>query len=559
MQQALGTPAREEAFLAHLETEGALDQAAAVRVRAAMRGSAHGLDTVLLELGVITEASLADHFCAFLNWGRAEPQEFPPEPWPGLGLPDDFLRTNGLLVLQADETTATVAVARPLQAEPVAALGYYINRTVIPKVAERTALANHLMRQMTPESAAGTEQGAAQDDDIERLRDAARDVPTIRLLNRLIAAAADRGASDIHIEPLEDQVRVRFRIDGSLQTVELLPKDVQAGLCSRVKILARLNIAEQRMPQDGRIRLPVRGREIDLRVSTAPILHGESIALRILDRQDLPLDLESLGFLEKDADRLKLILAQPNGILLVTGPTGSGKTTTLYAALNLINRPEQKLFTVEDPVEYRLKGINQIQVKPQIGLDFAAVLRSVLRQDPDVIMIGEMRDLETARIAIQASLTGHFVLSTLHTNSAAAAITRLKDMGTESYLLASTVRGVLSQRLVRKLCVSCRNEQPLGEAAARALQADAHMKGFEAKGCPLCNSTGYKGRTVIYELLEVSVSVREAVAAEATEETIHREAVKGGLVPMHLNALEKIRTGVTSVSEVLKVTAGYLG
>ena len=556
-----GTPLNiEQDFLSFLAVKGDLDAASSARISATMKSSAQSADTVMLELGLIPEARLADLLAEFCGGMRIQAQDLPSELWPDLRLPESFVRNSGLLVTDVTDTTVTVATSRPLQTDQIKALGYFLDRQPIVRIVEQTALANHLARLLAaeqatvaPEPDAGSD---AHDDDIERLRDVARNVPTIKLLNRLISTAVDRGASDIHLEPLEDQVRVRFRIDGVLHTVEVLAKDTQAGLTSRVKILARLNIAEQRLPQDGRIRVPVRGRDIDLRISTTPVLHGESVALRILDRQEIPLDLEALGFFKKDAQRLQDMFRHPNGIVLVTGPTGSGKTTTLYAALSLLNNPDSKLFSVEDPVEYRLKGVNQIQVKPQIGLDFAAILRSVLRQDPDIIMIGEMRDLETARIAIQASLTGHFVLSTLHTNSAVAAVTRLHDMGTEDYLLASCLRGVLSQRLVRKLCDFCRVKTNPDDVTQRLFQLAQNQTVFEPKGCTKCNSTGYRGRTVIYELLEITPDIRQSITDKAAEADILRAAKSAGMVPMHILAREKITQGVTSVDEVMRATSG---
>jgi general secretion pathway protein E len=559
-QNTLPPSNREQDFLTFLMLKGDLDAAASTRVSATMKSSAQSADTVMLELGLIPEARLAELLSEFCGYLRIYAPDLPSELWPDLQLPESFIRNSGLLVIDVNHQTVTVATSRPLQTDQIKALGYFLDREPVVKIAEQTVLANHLARllaaEQSPAQSDSPVEGEAHDDDVERLRDVARNVPTIKLLNRLISTAVDQGASDIHLEPLEDQVRVRFRVDGVLQTAEVLPKDTQAGLTSRIKILARLNIAEQRLPQDGRIRVPVRGRDIDLRISTTPVLHGESVALRILDRQEIPLDLDALGFFPEDARRLQDLFRHPNGIVLVTGPTGSGKTTTLYAALNLLNNPDSKLFSVEDPVEYRLKGVNQIQVKPQIGLDFAAILRSVLRQDPDIIMIGEMRDLETARIAIQASLTGHFVLSTLHTNSAVAAITRLHDMGTEDYLLASCLRGVLSQRLVRKLCMTCKTTTKPDDVTKRMFQFDDNHHVYEPNGCSNCNNTGFRGRTVIYELLEITPEIRQAITDKAPEADILRQAKSSGMVQMHILARQKITSGTTSVDEVMRATSG---
>ena len=376
--------------------------------------------------------------------------------------------------------------------------------------------------------------------DVERLRDVASEAPIIRLLNRLVAAAVERNASDIHIEPLEDQVRIRLRVDGALQVAELVDRSLQLGLVSRVKILARLNIAEQRLPQDGRIRLAVRGRDIDLRVSTSPTHQGESVVLRILDRKNVPLDFKALGFAAAACRQMQRHISSPNGIILVTGPTGSGKTTTLYAALTVLNQPHVKTFTVEDPIEYHLKGVSQILVRPQIGLDFAAVLRSILRQDPDIIMVGEIRDSETAGIAVQASLTGHLVFSTLHTNSAASSITRLRNIGIDNFLIVSSVRAIIAQRLVRKLCGHCKRP---------------HEGYFVSVGCKACHDTGYAGRTVIYEILDVSDRIKQAILSEKPETEIEALAKLEGTLALYENGLTKVKSGETSMEEILRCVA----
>src|SRR6185437_2767607 len=389
-------------------------------------------------------------------------------------------------------------------------------------------------------------------EDVDRLRDLASEGPVIRLVNHLITRAVESRASDIHIEPFQNRLAVRYRVDGILRDVAPPPMRLKAAIISRIKIMAKLNIAERRLPQDGRIRLAVQGREFDLRISTTPTLHGESVVMRILDRTSLVSDLPSLGFVEDMQGPFLQVLEQPQGILLVTGPTGCGKTTTLYTCLHRLNAPEKKLFTVEDPVEYQLDGVNQIQVKPQIGLSFAHVLRSILRQDPDIIMIGEMRDLETAQIGIQAALTGHLVLSTLHTNSAAGTVTRLLDMGVEDYLVTSTVNGVLAQRLVRKLCPHCC-------VAYRALpELAVHLRLpanggeptlYRARGCERCQGSGYFGRIAVLEFLPLSDEIRRLVLHRATAQDIHRAAVGEGMRSMYEDGLDKALRGVTSIEE----------
>ena len=396
----------------------------------------------------------------------------------------------------------------------------------------------------------------ASEDDVRRLEDLASEAPVIRLVHELITRAVEAQASDIHVEPREDSLRVRYRIDGVLTTVETLPLAMRAAVTSRIKIMAHLNIAERRLPQDGRIKSTVRGKEIDLRVSTMPTMLGESVVLRILDRSSVQLDFAALGFAGPAHEAFAGLLAQPNGIILVTGPTGSGKTTTLYTALNTLNGAQSKLFTVEDPIEYQLTGVNQIQVQPRIGLTFAHALRSILRQDPDIIMVGEIRDLETAQIAVQASLTGHLVLSTVHTNSAAGTITRLLDMGVENYLLASTVTGILAQRLVRRLCRQCSAPAEASPLLLESLgKRRADLSGLRKRvGCRACRNTGYLGRTTISELLVMNEAVRQRVLETSPETAIEAAAVEGGMVGMFEDGIDKALRGETTIDEVLRVT-----
>ena len=562
-EQATAAPSEAGAFAHYLRQHDLIDLQSLQRALSAQATTGQPIDTVLLELGLLPEVRLADAMAAFLDFERIEPRHFPMELPQDARLPLAFLRQQNLLPIGIDGDELIIATARPFEREALAALAYSLGLTPVTVVAVASELKQHLGKLLAapgetgPDSDAGAGGGlAAQDDDVERLRDVAREAPVVRLLNRLVVQAVERKASDIHIEPLDDQLRVRFRMDGALQVIESLPKQLQAGLISRVKILARLNIAEQRLPQDGRIRIPVHGRDIELRVSTTPALHGESVALRILDRQELPLDFEALGFDEPSRLSIAAMTGQPNGIVLVTGPTGSGKTTTLYAALRILNRTDAKLFTVEDPVEYQMAGINQIHVRPQIGLDFAAVLRSILRQDPDVIMVGEIRDIETARIAVQASLTGHLVLSTLHTNSAAAAVTRLIDMGLEDYLLASVLRGIVAQRLVRKLCAACRQPlEHLPEAVRRREPAQGKAAYFAPKGCSACHGTGFRGRTVISEILPVTAEIAAAISGKATEHGLEALGRKAGMVTLFESGLAKAAAGETSIDEILRAVS----
>jgi len=397
-------------------------------------------------------------------------------------------------------------------------------------------------------------------EDVERLKDMASDAPVIRVVNLVFSRALEARASDIHIEPYEHELKIRYRIDGVLQDVESPPARMAPAIISRVKILSRLNIAERRLPQDGRIKLKISGKEVDLRVSTVPTLHGESVVMRILDKQTLNLNLEDIGLSDKVLSDLKSVLERPNGIFLVTGPTGSGKTTTLYAVLSRMNTPERKIMTVEDPVEYQIAGVNQIQAAPRIGLDFAHALRSIVRQDPDVIMIGEMRDRETAGIAIQSALTGHIVFSTLHTNDSASGVTRLLDMGLEDYLLTSTVNAIMAQRLVRVLCPACRRESALTDeevqhmGISRLVERAGSRRVWRATGCEACARTGYRGRMGVHELLLVDDSIRHLILEHASAEVIMKAARANGMVTMYEDGVLKAFAGHTSIDEVLRVT-----
>jgi len=384
------------------------------------------------------------------------------------------------------------------------------------------------------------------------------DAPIIKLVNIIIGEAVKRRASDIHVEPLENKFRVRYRIDGVLHEVPGPPKRLQGSVISRIKIMAGMDIAEKRLPQDGRIKIDVDKKELDLRVSSLPGIHGESVVMRILDKTSFLVGLEDLGFIAEQRKAFEKVINLPNGMILVTGPTGSGKTTTLYATLSHVNQKERKVITIEDPVEYQLDGINQVQVKPQIGLTFAGGLRSMLRQAPDIIMVGEIRDLETAEIAIQSALTGHLIFSTLHTNDAAGAVTRLADMGVKPYLVASTLQGVLAQRLVRTICPACRESYKPSEEEAKALLLNpGEVLGFElyrGKGCLTCSDTGYKGRIGIFEFLMMTDEIREMILKNASSSDIALKAREAGLKTLKEDGLEKIKRGYTTIQEVLRVT-----
>ena len=404
-------------------------------------------------------------------------------------------------------------------------------------------------------------QEAEQDDvDIADLRQAVEDAPVVKLVNLILSEAITKGASDIHLEPYEKIFRVRYRIDGVLYDVMQPPFKLKAALLSRVKIMSELDIAERRLPQDGRIKLKAKGRSVDLRVSTLPTLFGEKIVMRILDKSSLVLDLTKLGFEPNALQDFDEAIQSPYGMVLVTGPTGSGKTTTLYSALSTVNTIDVNIMTAEDPVEYNLPGINQVHMKEEIGLTFAAALRSFLRQDPDIIMVGEIRDFETAEIAVKAALTGHLVLSTLHTNDAPSTISRLLNMGIEPFLVSSSVLLILAQRLLRKICQQCKEEDDIPVPALVKIgfpeEEAKTIKCFKGKGCKACNDTGYKGRIALYEVMPVKEEIKELILEGASASEVKKAAVRLGMKTLRMSGLTKIKEGVTTIAEVLKVTFG---
>ncbi len=523
-----------DAFLGFLEARDLLTAEAVRRARHARASTSHPADTVLTELGLAREAELAGYMAEFLGLGTATIK---------IGTLDHalietvgpaFLEAQQILPLELAETHVVVALADPFAPGAAEVVGYGLDRRVELRVAPRNQILEALaaLGDDGPASFTTTTElpEVEETDDLERLRDVAREAPVIRFVTRIIQDAVDRGATDIHIEPRSDQVCIRLRCDGMLTMIETAPRALLAGIATRIKILSRLNIAERRLPQDGRMRVTVRGQEIDLRVSVLPSVHGESFVLRILDRSGVALSLDALGYAPEAIQRLRALSQIPNGIILVTGPTGSGKTTTLYSVLSERQSDDVKIFTVEDPVEYRLDGVTQLQVDPGIDLTFARALRSVLRHDPDVILVGEIRDRETAQIAIQAALTGHLVFSTLHTNSAAGALTRLVDMGVDGYLIGATIRAVVAQRLLRRNCPVC-----------------------GGSGCDPCRGTGYSGRTVTYEILEVTRDIAARIAAGTTEAQLEDATALQGYTPMAEHAAGLVARGVTSTAEVERV------
>jgi general secretion pathway protein E len=546
------------------------------KVRMLQQERGERLERLLLDLGFISEDDLISLLGEHLGVPLIGRKEYPSVP---LTLPSvniQFLKHAKILPLEVQDGTLTVAMADPSDLDSMQGLEVATGLRVKPFLGREKEILSALEGYddasapgASVETDSNLEYVGQDEEDVNHLRDLASEAPVIRLVNLLINRAVEQRASDIHIEPFENELKVRYRIDGVLHDIEQPPRRQQAAIVSRVKIMAKLNIAERRLPQDGRIKLRTMGKEIDLRVSTLPTLYGESVVLRILDRSSIVLDLEQLGFPADTLEQFERLIVRPYGMILVTGPTGSGKTTTLYGALEKINSPDKKIITIEDPVEYQLSGVNQIHVKPQIGLTFANGLRSIVRQDPDVIMVGEIRDPETAEIAVQAALTGHLVFSTLHTNDAAGAVSRLLEMGVEDYLLASSLLGVLAQRLVRKVCTRCRQAVPADEAllgagdlnrstVERFAHAAAHGPNgatiYRAGGCDDCSGTGYRGRSGIYELLLMNESIRELILKHASADVTKAAAVASGMRTLRDDGWLKVREGTTTVAEVLRVT-----
>ena len=531
------------------------------RALAAQQEMGGMLGRVLVRLGLVSEIDVAQTLSAQMGLQFVTAQDFPDLMPEVQGLLPEFLQANAVYPLQLEDGVLHVAMAVPQDAFVVKALQLATGHVVRAHLALESDIDKALAEPV--EEAAGSEDdgfgdGADGGDFVEHLKDLASEAPVIRLVNAIIGRVIDLRASDIHLEPFDDGLHVRYRVDGVIHPGEIVPPRLSAAVGSRVKLLAHLDIAERRLPQDGRIKTRVKGRELDLRVSTVPTVHGESVVMRVLDRASVRLNLEKMGFERDTLERFNELLARAHGILLVTGPTGSGKTTTLYAALSKIDASEQKIITVEDPVEYQLDGINQIQVHPQINLTFANALRSILRQDPDIIMIGEMRDSETAQIAVQSALTGHLVLSTLHTNTAAGAVIRMKDMGVEGYLITSAVNGVLSQRLVRTLCEHCKQTyepgQEVRERTGLARFAGAGLPLYRAVGCEHCRGSGYRGRTGIHELLVLDEPLRRAIIAGEDANRLNAIAAKAGMLSLYEDGLRKVAAGITTLDEIARVT-----
>ncbi len=559
---AAGHDDRAEDLLRLLLDRNLCDARALERARRVAEGSGKRVDAVLGQLGLVNERDLAHAFASLLGIQVAVPADYPAAPVLPERLSRRFLHNARVLPL-AVETGASGAELRVAAADP---LDQYVRAAISAATGLPVTLAAAVPLEMDtafgrlyPEQPGGpaAEAGAAPlEDDAERLRDLASEAPVIRLVNQIIARAVETQASDIHIEPFETRLRIRYRNDGVLVEADSPPAALSSAIVSRIKIMARLDIAQRQLPQDGRIQMAVRGQEIDFRVATIPSLHGETVVLRVLDRSAVSFDWSALGLTPGVVSRFEAALQLPNGIVLVSGPTGSGKTTTLYTGLTSLNTVERKVVTIEDPIEYEIDGIVQSQVKPQIDLTFASLLRSNLRHNPDVIMVGEIRDQDTAQIAVQAALTGHLVLSTVHTNSAAATITRLRDMGLEDYLMTAVLRGVLAQRLVRRLCVHCRRptDAPpeLVERFGLEARAARPITLWHAAGCAKCRNTGYRGRLAIAEFLQPTAAIERLIFARAEHTEIEREAVAGGMVPLFDAGLDAALAGLTTIEDVVR-------
>ena len=528
------------------------------------------LGTNLTDLGFITEIDLLDYLSKQLGVQSVDLAEVSLDQDIVSLLPSDVIIKFKVIPIEKSGRRLLVAMADPTNFFLLDALKFLTGCTIEPHVATDSAIQKaidrlfdvgdsytEVMRDVEDlEILADTK----EEEDFEEvdLESAVQEAPLVRLVNSLIIEAIRKGASDIHLEPFERVFRVRYRIDGTLIEMPSLPYRLKPAVTSRLKIMASLNIAERRIPQDGRIKIRLANKTVDLRVSTLPTVFGEKVVMRILDSSNLTLDLAKLGFQQSALQNFVKAIKEPYGIVLVTGPTGSGKTTTLYSALSMLNTIDTNIMTAEDPVEYNLQGINQVQVKAEVGLNFASSLRSFLRQDPNIIMVGEIRDVETGEIAIKAALTGHLVLSTLHTNDAPSTINRLIDMGVPSFLVSTSLNMVIAQRLVRKLCSQCKEQIQASEEMLNELGIDPRDNGdmriFKAMGCPTCNQTGYKGRLGLYEVMPISPTLRRMIHQEAPNEDLRKQAVSEGMITLREDALIKFQEGTTSFEEVIRET-----
>ena len=546
---------------------GLLDEEGLARALGEQRSKRGKLGDVIVGLGLATEQEICQALSLQLGIPTIDLKNTPVEPQAIELIQEKVARKHLIIPVAIDHRDLHIAMADPLSFEAFEdvrfASGYTIRPSIAPRADILWAIDQHyhlgssldtivkdIVEERQIEVVSDSQESEGKDlDDLRRKSEAA---PVIRMVNLIISEAVGHAASDIHVEPTKMALQIRHRVDGLLRKTMDLPKWVQGAVVSRIKIMARMDIAEKRLPQDGRIGVRVGGRNLDLRVSTVPANYGEKVVIRILDSSNAGIPLEAIGFSPAEMVKMEDIISRPQGILLITGPTGSGKTTTLYGILNRIKSVEDNITTIEDPIEYELPGINQVAVQEKIGLTFAVMLRSMLRQDPDIVMVGEMRDLETTTIAVQAALTGHLVLSTIHTNSSVATITRLRDLGVPSFLLASTIIGIVAQRLVRKICTKCKVKADPTERDILRLGISSDIPIYRGAGCPECSGTGYKGRTGIYEILTLTQSIRDLISTNATQNEIRQEAISRGMVTLGRSALEKVLSGITSTDEVYR-------
>ncbi len=557
-----------------LMKEGLITRDQLTAALAEQKSSGHRLGYVLVKLGLIQELEVTKVLARQYRMPAVDLTRFEVDPKIVKLVPADFALKHVVLPLKREGRTLTVAMADPTASGVLDDLKFITRYDLFPVIAGENTLRNLIekhyessdeqMQTLLKEMEAIDEEGGGVEIVEEQAEETAtqaqiNDAPVVKLINGFLTDAVKRGASDIHIEPFEHEIRVRYRIDGSLLEVMRPPIKMKAALTSRIKILSQLNIAERRVPQDGRLKLKMGSRVIDFRVSVLPVIYGEKIVLRILDKGNLTLDLSKFGFEKKAEDDLMANILNPYGMVLVTGPTGSGKTTTLYSALSRVNTIETNIMTAEDPVEYNLMGINQVLIRNEIGLTFAAALKAFLRQDPNIIMIGEIRDLETGGIAIKAALTGHLVLSTLHTNDAPSTITRLIDMGIEAFNVASAVNLVVAQRLVRRICKDCKEPHEYTDVELKVLGEDVEelkkMAFMRGRGCDTCNGTGYKGRAGLYEVMALTPALRRLILRGGSVAEIRDQAVEDGMLTLRMDGLKKISRGVTTLEEVIKETA----
>jgi len=563
-------PVQDEYVVEILRDFGLVNNDEISHARELAKAEGLGVVEALIKAGYITEADVTKCLATHSGMDVVSLADYTvPEDVLAM-VPRHIARRYKIVPVAKHDGILTVAISDPLDVETIDSLHYVLKVNVEPVVAPKAEIEAALQRyygdaedafeQIVKTMGGEGKMEVIQTTQADESLETEADAPIIKLVGLLIMEAYRNRASDIHVEPLEKRLRVRYRIDGVLHEVDNPPKRLQAAIISRLKIMANMSIAEKRVPQDGRIQFPYMGRLLDLRVSCLPTNHGESIVMRILDKSSLLLGLGDLGFFSDQQEIMERLIGLPDGIILVTGPTGSGKTTTLYACLSAINRPDRKIITVEDPVEYQISGINQVQVNPEIDLTFATALRSILRQAPNIIMIGEIRDLETANIAVQASLTGHLVFSTLHTNDAPSAVTRLIDMGVKPFLVASSCRAIMAQRLVRKICQKCKEPYTPSPYEMQVLKLDPRELEkttlYKGRGCADCGKTGYRGRTGIYEIFELNEEVRQLIYERVSSNVLRARAREMGMRTLREDGVRKIMAGITTAEEVISMTQG---